>query len=160
GPIAASAFALLAGRGEHLRRVVLIGPAHRAFVDGLAWPDVARMRTPLGDVEGDVEAIEQLPAVSASAGAHAREHSLGWGLPFLQRVAPHALLVPLVAGPAAPEIVADVIDALWGGPETMIVISSDLSHYLAYDDARLVDRRTAARILALDPGLDGEEACG
>jgi AmmeMemoRadiSam system protein B len=91
---------------------------------------------------------------------HAREHSLEVELPFLQRVAPHAKVVPLAVGGAPPEEVARVLGALWGGVETVIVVSSDLSHYLPYDVARVMDGRTAARIVALDDSLTGEEACG
>jgi AmmeMemoRadiSam system protein B len=164
GPIAAAAFARVAGEGSRegspIERIVLIGPAHRVFVHGLAGPGAARLRTPLGEVAVDVEAIRGLPGVSAHPAAHAREHSLEVMLPFLQRLAPHAAIVPLLGSDAPAADVGRVLEALWGGPETLIVISSDLSHYLPYDDARERDEHTAARIASLDAALSGEEACG
>jgi AmmeMemoRadiSam system protein B len=160
GPIAASAFARVS-HGENIRRVVLVGPAHRVRVDGLVSPGVSHLRTPLGDVMVDLEALGAVPEIAPNAAAHAREHSLEVELPFLQKVAPRAKVVPIAVGAAEPESVARVIQALWGGPETLVVISSDLSHYLPYDDAHAVDRRTADRVLALDPRpIAGEDACG
>jgi len=160
GPVAASAFARVAPYASQIERVVLVGPAHRVWVEGLVWPGAAQLATPLGTVEVDLEAIASLPEVSPDRGAHAREHCLEVELPFLQRVAPHAKLVPLVAGHASAEEVGQALEALWGGPETLIVISSDLSHYLPYAVGRAADRHTAARILSLEPSLSGEEACG
>lgn len=159
GPIAASGFARIAG--AKISRVVLVGPAHRVFVDGLVWPGVARLRTPLGDVEVevDVDAIRRL-GIAADPAAHAREHALEVELPFLQRLVPGAKVVPLIGSRASAAEVGDVLDALWGGPETLIVISSDLSHYLPYGEGRTRDQRTCDRILALDPTLDGDDACG
>jgi AmmeMemoRadiSam system protein B len=159
GPIAASAFARLAPHASQIERVVLLGPAHRVYTDGVVSPGATRLRTPLGDVTVDTAALDTA-GVAASPAVHAREHSLEVELPFLQRVAPHAKVVPLAVGDAPPEEVARVLDALWGGPETVIVVSSDLSHYLPYDVARVMDERTAARIVALDASLTGEEACG
>jgi hypothetical protein len=166
GPIAAAAFARIAARARDLERVVIVGPAHRVFVRGLAWPGAARLRTPLGEVAVDVAAIHEisairaLPAVAAHPAAHAREHSLEVMLPFLQRLAPRAKIVPLIVGDAPAADVGRVLEALWGGPETLIVISSDLSHYHPYAEGRARDERTAARITSLDTPLSGEEACG
>jgi AmmeMemoRadiSam system protein B len=161
GPVAASAFARLAPHGETIRRVVLVGPAHRVRVEGLVSPGVSHLRTPLGDVVVDLEALSATPEIAANPAAHAREHSLEVELPFLQKVASGAKVVPIAVGAEGAATVARVIESLWGGPETLIVISSDLSHYLPYDDARAADRRTADRVLALDPRpLAGEDACG
>ncbi len=118
------------------------------------------MRTPLGDIEVDVEALRRVPEIVAHPTAHAREHSLEVELPFVQRLLPRAKVVPIAASHAAPELVGRVLDTLWGGPETLIVISSDLSHYHPYADAKAIDARTAAKILALDTALTGDEACG
>jgi AmmeMemoRadiSam system protein B len=160
GSVAASGFARVV-QGDAIERIVLVGPAHRVRVDGLVSPGVSRMRTPLGDVGVDLEALQALPDIAANAAVHAREHSLEVELPFLQKVAPRAKVVPLAVGTLDAALVAWVIEALWGGPETMVVISSDLSHYLPYDMARSADRRTADRVLALDPrSLAGEDACG
>ncbi|HSK01310.1 MAG TPA: AmmeMemoRadiSam system protein B [Kofleriaceae bacterium] len=160
GPIAAAAFARVAALGERIARVVMIGPAHRVPVEGLVWPGVARLRTPLGEVEVDVDAIRDLPGVAAHPAAHAREHSLEVMLPFLQRIAPRAKVVPLVGSDVPAAEVGRVLEALWGGPETLIVISSDLSHYLPYREARTRDEHTAARIVGLDDSLSGNDACG
>ena len=163
GPIAARAFALLAPWRGRIRRVVLLGPTHRVAVQGLAVPQAAAFATPLGRVPVDHAAIDGLAALTqvvVSEAAHAAEHSLEVQLPFLQRVLGDFELVPLAVGHARPDEVAAVIERLWGGDETLIVISSDLSHYLSYDDARDRDRRTIQRVLRLDPDLDHEQACG
>jgi AmmeMemoRadiSam system protein B len=160
GPVAASAFVRLAPHAAEIRRVVLVGPAHRAALSGLAWPGTRALRTPLGDVPVDVEALSLVPEVRESVEAHRREHSLEVELPFLQRVAPEAKVVPLVVGRASAEEVGRVIDALWGGPETVVVVSSDLSHYLPYDRGRAEDEETCARIVTFATDLRGDEACG
>jgi AmmeMemoRadiSam system protein B len=154
GPIAASAFARIAPFGEHIERVVLIGPAHRMYVEGLATPGAAKLRTPLGDVEA---LAGELPANPA---AHAREHCLEVELPFLQHLAPRAKVLPVIGSSARPAEVAALLERHWGGPETLIVVSSDLSHFEPYADAARHDRRTADRIVALDATLEGEDACG
>jgi MEMO1 family protein len=159
GPIAATAFALLAPHAARIQRVVLVGPAHREVVDGLVWPDAARLATPLGELEVDVEAIARL-GISGNARAHAHEHCLEVMLPFLHYLMPHAKVIPLLGSRQSPAQVGAVLEALWGGPETVIVISSDLSHYLPHDAARQRDAATAARILALDTTLSGDDACG
>jgi MEMO1 family protein len=163
GPVAAAAYAALApGRGL-VRRVVLLGPCHRVPVRGLALPAASAFQTPLGRVPVDAEgvaALRALPQVTESAASHAQEHALEVQLPFLQRVLGEFSLVPLVVGDARPEQVAEVIERLWYGPETVIVISSDLSHYLPYDAARRVDAATVSSILGFDTGITHEQACG
>ena len=159
GPIAASAFARVLPYKDQITRVVLIGPAHRVFVDGLAAPAASRLATPLGELPIDVDLVREL-GVPTNAAAHAREHSLEVELPFLQRVTPHAKIVPLCGSRAPADVVGGVLEKLWGGPETLIVISSDLSHYHAYAKVRALDEATCARILALEPSLHGEQACG
>lgn len=163
GPIAASAYALLNPAG--ITRVVLLGPAHRVFVSGLAVPQKALIwKTPLGDVPVDRDSLEQISGcgqVVFSDVAHQAEHSLEVQLPFLQeRLGPFSL-VPIVVGEAKEEEVAAVLDALWGGPETLIVISSDLSHYEPYAVAVAKDAATAKAILDLDVnGMPPDCACG
>jgi hypothetical protein len=117
------------------------------------------MRTPLGEVAVDGAALDAA-GVPAHPAAHAREHSLEVQLPFLQRLLPRAHVIPLVVGAARAAEVGTVLEALWGGDETAIVVSSDLSHYLPYAVARAVDAETAARVVALDDTLAGEQACG
>jgi MEMO1 family protein len=156
GPIAASAFARVKPYAERIKRVVLVGPAHRVYVDGLVSPGATKLRTPLGELTVDEAARE----FEANPTAHAREHSLEVELPFLQRVAPHATIVPLAGTRAAPEVVGAALEKLWGGTETLIVISTDLSHYLPYAEARRIDEQTCARISALDPSIEGDRACG
>ncbi len=164
GPVAASAYALLRDLRPRPTRVVLLGPSHHVAFHGLALPDVDALRTPLGVVPVDPQGARLAAAfdcVQASQAVHAREHSLEVQLPFLQRALGDFTLVPLAVGRASPEQVADVLAALWGGDETVIVVSSDLSHYLPYEQAVWTDKATAQRIVALNAeGLDGEQACG
>lgn len=163
GPVAGRAYALLAPFAARIRRVVLLGPAHRVAVRGLAAPSAERFATPLGDVAIDAEALGRLralPQVSVSDTAHAMEHSLEVHLPFLQAVLPDFRLLPLVVGEAAADEVAEVLDRVWGGEETLIVISSDLSHYLPYAEAQRTDHATAQSILRMDATLDPFQACG
>src|SRR5258706_12142654 len=131
GPVAASAYDLLRPARGIVRRVVVMGPCHRVPVHGLALPRASAFDTPLGRIPLDEEAIASirgLPQVVESAATHAEEHALEVQLPFLQRILGEFSLVPLVVGDAAPAKVADVLERLWGGAETLIVISSDLSH--------------------------------
>lgn len=163
GSVAASAYRLLQPIASRIRRVVMIGPAHRVWLRGLALPGVDAFDTPLGRVAVDraaCAALADLPQVSVQRAAHAQEHSLEVQLPFLQTVLPAFEIVPLVAGSATGEEVAEVLDRLWGGDETLILISSDLSHYLDYAQGRAVDRRTVDRVLAMQADLDGDQACG
>ncbi|MGA9395968.1 MAG: AmmeMemoRadiSam system protein B [Azonexus sp.] len=163
GSTAAMAYATLAPWRSTIRRVVLLGPTHRVAVDGIALPKTTVFATPLGDVMLDASAIAQLgelPQIVFSDRVHAEEHSLEVHLPFLQRVLDAFTLVPLAVGHATPQAVAEVLDLLWGGPETLIVISSDLSHFLPYSAANQVDRDTCEHILQLDAHIRPEQACG
>ena len=160
GPTAAAAYARLQAWSDCYERVILLGPCHRVPVRGLAASGADAFRTPLGDVPVDAEAIAalDLPIVEA---AHRYEHSLEVHLPFLQAVLGSFELIPIVVGDASYEEVADVLERLWGGPETLIVISSDLSHYHPYEIARARDHRTCAAIEHFDPDhIDHEDACG
>lgn len=162
GPIAASAYAALRG-GASVRRVLLLGPAHFVPLRGIAASSAAAFRTPLGDAAVDADARDALlegGLVTIDDAPHRREHSLEVQLPFLQALLPGVPVLPLAVGSAGADAVAAVLDRLWGD-ETAVVISSDLSHYLPYEAARIADRRTADAILALDPeALDEESACG
>jgi len=145
GQVAAHAFALLRPAAGIVKRVVLLGPCHRVAVRGLALPGAAAFETPLGSIPIDeeaVRAIADLPQVVNFPATHAREHSLEVQLPFLQQVLREFKLLPLVVGSASAEEVAQAVDRLWGGPETLFVISSDLSHYRSYEAAREIDGRT------------------
>lgn len=164
GPVAAVAYARLRALRGRIERVVLLGPAHRVAVRGLAAHGADAFETPLGRVLLDAAAIASvldLPQVTLREDAHADEHSLEVQLPFLQRVLGGFRLVPFAVGEATPAEVAEVLERLWNGPETLIVVSSDLSHYYDYATARALDARTTRAIEALDPaGLDAESACG
>jgi AmmeMemoRadiSam system protein B len=163
GPVAASAYTLLGAARSTITRVVLLGPAHRVAVRGLALPAAAKFATPLGTVDIDHEAtgmLGKLPQISISDEAHALEHSLEVHLPFLQSVLEQFTLVPLLVGRASSTAVAAVLDALWDGPETLIVISTDLSHYHPYQEARRLDRETADAILQSRTDITHEQACG
>ncbi len=163
GPVAAVAYKLLQAIAERVRRIVLLGPAHRVAFAGLALPGCERMATPLGEVAVDLDgaaAARALPFVRESARAHAREHSLEVQLPFLQRLFEAVPVVPLCVGDAAPAEVGAALAAVWGGGETIVVISSDLSHYLPYAFARATDERTARAVLAGEFPINPEQACG
>lgn len=164
GAVAARAYACLQPLRDHIRRVVLLGPVHRVAVRGLALPGVDALATPLGTIALDVEAIAalaDLPQVITSPAAHAQEHSLEVHLPFLQTCVGEGFrIVPLAVGDAGPDEVAEVLARLWGGPETLIVVSSDLSHYHPYAIARREDQTTVDDILALDTTIDHAHACG
>ncbi|MDH3319662.1 MAG: AmmeMemoRadiSam system protein B [Betaproteobacteria bacterium] len=163
GPVAARAYdELAAGRGI-VKRVVLLGPVHRVPVRGLALPGVDAFETPLGRVPVDAQGVRTLAPyrqVVTSPAAHAAEHSLEVQLPFLQKMLGEFALVPLAVGEARPQEVREVIERLWGGPETLFVVSTDLSHYHPYDQARLIDQSTLARIATFDTDINHEEACG
>jgi len=163
GSVAASAYACLAAARDSISRVVLLGPTHRVAIRGLALPDAAAFDTPLGRVLVDPElvlAVASLPQVQQSRAVHAMEHSLEVQLPFLQVALDEFTLLPLAVGMAGPEEVAEVLDRVWGGPETLIVISSDLSHYHSYAEAQRLDQETARQIVALQPLANHEQACG
>ncbi|HTN49495.1 MAG TPA: AmmeMemoRadiSam system protein B [Burkholderiaceae bacterium] len=163
GPVAASAYARLEGAAVRIRHVVLLGPAHRFAVRGLAAPAAAAFDTPLGAVPVDKEALARIagmPQVVVDDRAHAGEHSLEVHLPFLQQVLGDFAVLPLVVGEATTAEIAEVLDRLWGDEATLIVVSSDLSHYLPYDDAQQIDRATAGTMLQLEPALTHARACG
>ena len=164
GPIAASVYARLRAARDTITRVLLLGPSHRVGFPGLATSSAERFATPLGDIPLDREAldeIEALPQVHRLDQAHSLEHSLEVHLPFLQEVLGEFTLIPLVVGDAPAEEVAEVIERLWGGPETLIVVSSDLSHYHDYLTAQRMDRATSEAIEALDPeAIEDDGACG
>lgn len=163
GPVAASAYAQLLPLREAIRRVVVLGPTHRVLVSGLALPGVQAFETPLGRIPVDSDAVhflKPLRQVSINPAAHEPEHSIEVQLPFLQMVLADFQLVPLVVGDAPPKAVAEVIEALWGGPETLIVVSSDLSHYHSYETAQNIDQHTCAGISELQGVGSHEQACG
>ena len=164
GPIAASAYAQLIPARDQIKRIVLFGPSHYVALHGLATTSAEAFATPLWIVPVYAEAVRQvraLPQVKELDEAHAQEHSLEVQLPFLQCVLGDFKLVPLAVGDATPEEISQALDALWGGPETRFVISSDLSHYHDFKTAQRLDRATAKAIEALKPGGIGEEgACG
>lgn len=164
GAIAGTAYARLKKSRGSIQRVILLGPAHRVAVRGLALPSCQQFITPLGKIKIDqeiAEALLALPQVNVNDATHAEEHSLEVHLPFLQEVLGDISIVPMVVGNATSEEVSEVLEAVWGGDETLIVISSDLSHYLDYDSAIKIDRKTSDAIEALDyQNLSYDQACG
>ena len=163
GPTAAYAYRLLEASRSTIRRVVLLGPAHRVYLQGMAVPSVDAFTTPLGDVPIDAAGVRtalEMRGVETSDEAHAQEHSLEVHLPFLQTVLDDFSLVPIVVGVCPAEDVEAVLEALWGGDETLIVVSSDLSHFHEYAEAREIDAHTTERIEACESTLHGEDACG
>jgi hypothetical protein len=163
GPVAARAYDELAAARGIVKRVVLIGPSHFVGGRGLALPECEAFETPLGRIPLDaagIAALADLKQVVRSAAAHSQEHSLEVQLPFLQKMLGNFSLVPIAAGAALTEEVAEVLERLWGGPETLIVISTDMSHYHDYEEARRIDGATLERIAAFAADLNYEEACG
>lgn len=163
GPVAASAYAQLKPHRDRYRRVVLLGPCHRMAIRGLAVSDAAAFRTPLGDVPVDRDAIDALahPAVQHEEAPHLFEHSLEVQLPFLQSVLAGFSLVPLAVGEVDADTVAAVLDLLWGGSDTLVVVSSDLSHYLPYESACRRDRATCTAIERMNAAdICADDACG
>ncbi len=164
GSVAGNAYARLLPARSSIRRVVVLAPAHRYPFSGLALSGAEVFRTPLGDLRVDTAALaglRDLPQVRLLPEAFENEHSLEVHLPFLQQTLDDFTLAPLLVGDAEASEVEAVLDRLWGGPETLIVISSDLSHYLDYDTARRLDAQTTAAIEALDPtAIAREQACG
>jgi len=164
GPVAATTYALAARMRDTVTRVIVIGPTHRVPVRGIALAGVQAFATPLGMVPVPQawaeERLSTLATVTISPEVHRQEHSVEVQLPFIQRTLGDVEAVPMLAGDATGYEVADVLDALWGGPETLIIISTDLSHYLPDSAARWTDAATIARIVALDGPIDHEHACG
>lgn len=163
GPVAAAAYAAVAVRRDTIRRVVLLGPSHRVYLHGVAVPRSDSFATPLGEIPIDAQRRHKLIAsgdVMSADAPHAQEHSLEVQLPFLQMLLGTFELLPLVAGAAEPAHVAAVLDAVWGDEETLVLISSDLSHYHSYDLAREIDGHTSEAILHKQTTLTGEQACG
>lgn len=163
GPVAGSAFRTVAPLAGRIRRVVVLGPSHFVAFEGLALPAAGRFATPLGEVAVDAAAraeLADLPQVATDDRPHEREHAVEVELPFLQAVLGGFTLVPLVVGDAPAEQVAAVIDRLWSDA-TLVVVSTDLSHYLDYETAAAHDRATSDAIVALDEARIGElDACG
>lgn len=163
GAVAGQAYRLLMGAAPPIRRVILLGPNHRVFLGGMALPSVAGFASPLGEVVIDQEARElavDLPGVVVDDRPHALEHALEVQLPFLQVVLGDVHMLPVVVGQVAPSLVARLLSALWGGDETLIVVSSDMSHFLPYSAAVARDTASVQRILSGAADLHHDEACG
>lgn len=161
GRTAAIAYSLLARSADHIGRVVILGPTHRVAIRGIALPGATHLATPLGKVPVDDDGARlaaSLPHVVTRPDVHEHEHSLEVHLPFLQHVLPDATVVPLAVGEVEPDAVADVLDALVD-EETAVIVSSDLSHYLPYDEARRADAATIEQIMSLEP-VHSRSACG
>jgi AmmeMemoRadiSam system protein B len=162
GPIAGTAYSYLAQANGNVKRVVLIGPSHRAATRGLAASAAQAFATPLGRIPLDrdsAQLMEPLKQVSVFEDAHTREHCLEVQLPFLQTLFSDIEIVPLVVGDASPTEVAEVLDKLWGGRETVVVVSSDLSHYHDYATATRLDKETSKGIEGFQMISEGQ-ACG
>jgi hypothetical protein len=164
GPVAGSAYAALASRGSQIERVILIGPSHRVAFPGIATSAALLFETPLGPVHVDREAVAELTGNGLARefeNAHQNEHSLEVQLPFLKQACPDARIVPLLSGDDDWQAMAKAIERLWGGDETALVVSSDLSHYHDYTSAKALDAATAKALEDLAAGqVDFEQACG
>lgn len=163
GPVAATAYTLLERIRHRISRVIVIGPAHRMAVRGFVLPAAQAFATPLGEIpvsRADWLAMQDRQDVAVNDAPHANEHCLEVQLPFLQSILDKFEIVPILVGDAPAEAVAALLDDLWGGDETLILISSDLSHYTPYERARQTDRATVGQILRGAPPLKHDQACG
>lgn len=163
GAVAASGYVCLRDMRSVIRRVILLGPNHRAPLAGMALPASLAFETPLGSVEVDRAhwlALQSQPEVVVNDAPHDREHCLEVHLPFLQSVLDHFTITPVVVGQASSHAVAGLLEAVWGGPETLVVVSSDLSHYHPYRQAQACDQATVDQVLSLQGGLVPDQACG
>ncbi|MDO5499136.1 MAG: AmmeMemoRadiSam system protein B [Propionibacteriaceae bacterium] len=160
GAMAASAYARIEQAAEQITRVVMFGPSHRVALRGLALPTSQAFQTPLGDVPVGAAEVDDLPQVMVTDAPHAQEHSIEVQLPFLQRILGAFELVPFAVGQAEPKEVAEVVDRCWGGPETLLVFSTDLSHYYAYETAQRLDEETVQQMVALTGPIEPTRACG
>lgn len=163
GGVAADAYSLLQSQRDSIKRVVLVGPSHRVYLQGVAISPADAFATPLGNVEVDVSAREKLLArgdVLCAQAPHAMEHSLEVHLPFLQLTLGEFTLVPLVVGVTQPQSLARILADTWDPKNTLLIASSDLSHYLTYSEAQRVDEATNRQILARNATLGFEQACG
>lgn len=163
GQVAAEAYDALIPFKDQYKRVVLLGPSHNVPLCGIALPNDAVFETPLGQVMVGVKAFDQvldLPSVCLSQKAHEQEHSLEVQLPFLQKVLEDFEVIPMVVGDTHFSEVRDVLERLWGGSETLIVVSTDLSHFLCYYDAKRVDAHTISKIHDFKSTIRSNEACG
>lgn len=164
GPIAATIYKTITPHKNIIQRVILLGPAHRLAFTGIAVTQIENFATPLGNIPVDLAAIRDIlsiPGVQVIEAAYNQEHCLEVQLPFLQTILNNFSIVPCIVGNASPELVASVIEKLWGGPETLIVISSDLSHYYDYATAQNLDTAASQAILDLAPDqIHDNQACG
>jgi AmmeMemoRadiSam system protein B/AmmeMemoRadiSam system protein A len=164
GLTAAAAFSRLHPARKAIKRVIILGPCHRVAVNGMALPSTDIFQTPLGDVPLDIDAIKKindLDFITIFNETHVDDHSIEIHLPFLQKILAEFKLVPIIVGETDPGKVAEVLEILWGGPETLIIISSDLSHYLGYDQAKIIDNDTRKAVEQMDlKALGKDQACG
>lgn len=164
GPVAATIYKTLIPHKDSIKRVILLGPAHRVAFSGIAVTKIESFATPLGTIPTDLASIESILDISGVKvfdHAYDTEHSLEVQLPFLQSILSSFSIVPCVVGDADPACVASVLQRLWGGPETLIVISSDLSHYYSYQTAQQLDAETTEAIISLAPqNIKENQACG
>lgn len=164
GAVAGESYAYLKNYADTIERVVLLGPSHRVYLKGCAISSYQYFNTPLGQIEVDKDSYQQLlnaGLVEVSDPTHALEHSLEVQLPFLQLALNNFKIVPIVVGLSGPENISEILNVLHvNNPSTLVVVSSDLSHYNPYELANTLDDITINRILNNDNTLAGEDACG
>ena len=164
GPIAANAYHSVLSRAKDIHRVVVLGPSHQIAFDGAACPSHSLFATPIGEIPVDTQEIARLQAqglITINDAAHAREHSIEVQLPFLQFILPKFTLLPIVVGHCDPLPIAAIIENYWRADDTLVVVSSDLSHYLDYYDAKKIDRDTSSSIEACRwQDIGPHQACG
>jgi AmmeMemoRadiSam system protein B len=163
GAVAAHAYASLSQLKSQIKRVVLLGPSHRVYLQGCAVPDNQIFNTPLGDITIDTHNCQNLvdgDLAQVNNQAHVQEHSLEVQLPFLQQLLDDFVLLPIVVGQSTPEQVSALLTELTKLEDSLLVVSTDLSHFHPYDQAKQLDTNTIEQILQFQPNLDGQDACG
>jgi AmmeMemoRadiSam system protein B len=163
GAVAGCAYRVLRDSGALIRHVVMLGPSHRVPMRGLAVTSLDYFSTPLGPVPVDGsgrQRLREFGLVGLSDAPHATEHSIEVQLPFLQTVLDGFDLLPIAVGHAPPGLVARTLEAAWSGPETLIVVSTDLSHYHTSLEAKKLDDESTRAILERRSDLSDEQACG
>jgi hypothetical protein len=164
GEIAASAYSSILKRVQDIKRVVILGPSHQLALNGAACPSATHFDTPLGRIPLDVEEIARLQAqglIEINDAAHVREHSIEVQLPFLQHILSDFKIIPIVVGLEQAMPIAALLEPFWRAKDALIVVSSDLSHYLDYYDARKMDSDTSSAIEACRwQDISPTQACG
>ena len=164
GTTAALAYHLLRKNRDDFHRILLLGPAHRVWLEGIAFPGTDAFETPLGRIPLAKQQIRELlrfPEVQLRDDAHQDEHCLEVQLPFLQEILNEFELIPAVVGEISPDSLSGLLENLLEDPQNLLLLSTDLSHFHSYSEAQAIDQKTAEAIESFeDEKILPEQACG